>query len=470
MATSWLKPLHIGKRRSVSTAIQDIIGYADNPEKTNSGKLITGYGCDTRVADEEFVLSKRQYEHITGRRQSVQRDVIAYHTRQSFKPGELTPEEANMVGVELAMRFTKGKHAFVVCTHIDKEHLHNHVIFNSTTLDCTRKFNNFWGSTKALRRLSDLVCIEHGLSVIKNPKPRDKNEHYGTWLGDNRKPSYMSQIKATIDDVLAKAPVDFDVFLGMMEQTGIQYSYRANKLRFLAPGQNRPTRCDTLKGDYTERAIKERIEGVRSISSGGSIAKEHPVEKVNLLIDIQAKLQAGKGQGYEKWAKKFNLKEMAKTLNYLIENNLTEYTVLEEKSAAAAARFNDLSGRIKQVESRLSEISTLQKHISNYRRTREVYTQYRKSGYSKKFKAEHEGDILLHQTAKKAFDALDSEKLPSFKSLQTEYAALAAQKKKLYQEYRHAKDEMRALVTAKNNTDRILGIAPGGKEKDGLQR
>lgn len=444
--------------------------YVEHPRKTDNGKLISGHGCDTRVADEEFILAKRQYEHITGRQQRRHKDVIAYHTRQSFMPGEVTPEEANRIGMELAMRWTKGNHAFVVCTHIDKSHVHNHIIFNSTSLDCTRKFRNFWGSAKALRRLNDLVCLEHGLSVIKNPKPRDKTAHYGAWLGDEKKPSFHQTIRQTIDTVLEQSPPDFDSFLKLMEVGGIEVIRRGKRVNFRAPGQERSTRCDTLKGQYTEKAIRQRIEGVRTVASSGGTAREASGEKMNLLLDIQAKMQEGKGVGYERWAKKYNLKEMAKTLNFLIENKLTDYDVLTEKTAAATARFNEISGQIKTIETRLADISSLQKHISNYSRTREIYKQYRAAGYSKQFRAAHEGDILLHQTAKKAFDALGLKKLPTIKSLQTEYATLAAEKKKLYQGYRTAKEEMRALATAKSNADRILGTASGGKEKDQRQR
>lgn len=161
MATTRLMPLHIGKGRSVRTAISDIIEYAENPEKTDNGRLITSYQCDSRIADSEFLFLKRQYLIKTGRRRGSD-DVIAYQIRQSFVPGEIAPEEANRLGCELARRFTKGNHAFIVCTHIDKAHIHNHIIFNSTALDCTRKFRNFWGSTKAIHRLSDTICIENG--------------------------------------------------------------------------------------------------------------------------------------------------------------------------------------------------------------------------------------------------------------------------------------------------------------------
>ena len=184
MATTRIMPLHVGKGRTESRAISDIIDYVANPQKTDNGKLITGYACDSRTADAEFLLAKRQYIAATGRVRGTD-DVIAYHVRQSFRPGEITPEEANRLGVEFAKRFTKGNHAFVVCTHIDKSHIHNHIIWSSVSLEYDRKFRNFWGSTKAVRRLSDTICIENGLSIVENPKLHGKN--YNKWLGDQAK-------------------------------------------------------------------------------------------------------------------------------------------------------------------------------------------------------------------------------------------------------------------------------------------
>ena len=170
MATTRIMPLHVGKGRTESRAISDIIDYVANPKKTDNGRLITGYACDSRTADAEFLLAKRQYIAATGRVRGTD-DVIAYHVRQSFRPGEISPEEANRLGVEFARRFTKGNHAFVVCTHIDKSHIHNHIIWSSVSLEYDRKFRNFWGSTKAVRRLSDTICIENELSIVENPKP-----------------------------------------------------------------------------------------------------------------------------------------------------------------------------------------------------------------------------------------------------------------------------------------------------------
>ena len=190
MATTRLMPLHIGEGRSFSTAIEDIIDYVENPEKTDYGKLIYGFECDTRTADAEFTLAKRQYIHQTGRVRGAD-DVIAYHFRQAFKPGEVTPEEANQIGQELAMRLTKGNNAFIVCTHIDKHHVHNHIIVSAVNLECTKKFRNFWGSSWALRRISDKLCLEHGLSIVEDPKP--SRGHYGKWLGDGNNLIHASQ-------------------------------------------------------------------------------------------------------------------------------------------------------------------------------------------------------------------------------------------------------------------------------------
>lgn len=222
-------PLHVGKGRNISTAISDIIDYVENPQKTDFGKFIYGYECDTRLADAEFLLSKRQYANLTGRNQGAD-DVIAYHLRQAFKPGEVTPEEANQIGRELALKLTKGNHAFVVCTHVDKHHVHNHIIINSTTLDCQKKFRNFWGSTWAIRRMNDKLCLEHGLSIVENPKP--SREHYGTWLGNKKQPSFQEQIRIAIDAALEEKPKDFEELLQKLETAGLEVNRERKHLRF----------------------------------------------------------------------------------------------------------------------------------------------------------------------------------------------------------------------------------------------
>ena len=450
MATTRLMPLHIGEGRSFSTAIEDIIDYVENPEKTDYGKLIYGFECDTRTADAEFTLAKRQYINQTGRVRGAD-DVIAYHFRQAFKPGEVTPEEANQIGQDLAMRLTKGNNAFIVCTHIDKHHVHNHIIVSAVNLECNRKFRNFWGSSWALRRINDKLCLEHGLSIVEDPKP--SRGHYGKWLGDGNKPlSFQNQIRQAIDAALEQHPSTFDDFLKILEASGIEVTRRGKSVNFRVPGQKSRTRCNTLKGDYTEQAIRERIAGTYI----PSVQPKRSSSSVRMLIDIDAAMRAGKGAGYERWAKVFNVKQLAKAVAYLKEHGDMSYEDLQAKSQAMTSRFNELSTQIKDMESRLSQNGELQKQIVNYSKTRTVYIEYRKAGYSKKFRAEHEADILIHQAAKKYFDSLGVEKLPTIKALREEYAEVLEAKRKAYAEYKQIREEMRELQNVKANIDYLL--------------
>ena len=474
MATTRLMPLHTGKGRTVGQAISDIIDYSKNPQKTDNGRLITSWQCDSRIADAEFLFTKNQYIQKTGRVRGED-DVIAYHLRQSFVPGEITPEEANRLGCELAKRFTKGKHAYIVCTHIDKEHIHNHVIWNSTALDQTRKFRNFWGSTRAVRRLNDTICIENGYSIVKNPKRHGKS--YNKWLGDKKKPSHRERICAAIDDALAQKPESFDALLELLRQAG--YEIKGKKVPSLLGGeQQKSIRMDTLGAGYTPEDLRAVISGEKEHTPRKRRTETAAPEKRggNLLVDIQAKLQEGKGAGYARWATLFNLKQMAQTVAYLQDHQLLDYSVLSEKAAAASTQFNELSAKIKTAEARMAEIAVMRTHIINYAKTRDTYVAYRKAGYSKKFLAEHEADITLHKAAKKHFDELGIQKLPTVKSLQAEYAALMAEKKAAYAEYRKAREDMKELLTAKANIDRILELdevreEPNGtKEKEAEQR
>ena len=460
MATTRIIPLHIGKGRIESTAINQIIDYVANPQKTGNGKFITGYECDTRTVDAEFLLMKRQYIAVTGRVRGKD-DVIAYQVRQSFLPDEVTPEDANRIGVEFAKRFTKGNNAFIVCTHIDKAHIHNHIIWSAVNLNCDKKFRNFWGSTKAVRKLSDTICIENGLSIVENPKPHGKS--YNKWLGDKKKISHKELLRIAIDNALNKKPSNFDELLKLLEQSGYEINYRGKSITLKASDWKKSVRLNST--GYT---IDDLIYIISKVETK---ANKQPI-KVNLLVDIQAKLQAGKGIGYERWAKVFNLKQMAQTINYLSENGLLEYTQLEEKSKNIKENYNVLSQKIKDIEKRMSEIKILKTNIINYSKTRDVYIAYRKSGYSKKFLAENESDILLHRAAKKTFDEMGLKKLPTIKNLQSEYSTLIEEKKKLYSEYRQARDEMRQILTAKANIDRLIGTdtLENKKEKDYNQR
>ncbi len=455
-ATTRFIPLHTGKGRKAGKAISEIIDYVENPEKTDNGKLISSYECDSRIADAEFALSQRIYQTKSGREQK-ENDVIAYQIRQSFKPGEITPEEANRLGYELGMRFTKGQHAFIVCTHIDRCHIHNHIIFCSASLDCTKKFTNFWNSGKAIRRLSDIICIENGYSVIEEPKRR-RGLSYNRWQeqqGIENKTSHRDILRQAIDKALSQKPKDFDKLLKLLQTDNIEVNKRGKNWRLKAADWQQFVRLDSLGAGYAEAELA-------AVLATGQAIK--PKEKINLLVDIQRKLAEGKGGAYSRWASVFNLKQMAKTYNYLNENNLLSYEELAVKTAAASERYNELSGLIKIAEKRMAEIAVLKTHIINYAKTREVYVAYRQAGYSKKFASEHESALLLHKAAKQFFDEAGLKKLPTVKSLQAEYSRLLTDKKAAYGEYRQAREEMKELLTVKANVDSLLEI-DANKEK-----
>lgn len=451
--------MHHTAGKSILQCLSERIDYAKDEDKTADGELVSAYECDPETASSEFAISKREYFTLTGRRQ--EHDVIAYQIRQSFKPGEITAEEANRIGYEFAERFLKGNHAFIVCTHINRRHIHNHIIWNSTSLDCTRKFRNFWYSTNAVRKLSDLICTEHKLSVIENPKPHGLT--YDKWLGNNAKPSHREIVRAVIDDIVTKKPADFDAFLKLLEEQGFSVK-RGKHLTLMHTDFKKAIRLDSLGDGYTEADLRAVLSGEKEHTPKKRRNILTP-QKNTLLIDIEAKLHEGKGGGYERWAKVHNLKQMAQTVNYLREHDLLDYDELKKKSSDATTRFNDLSEQIKTAEKRMAEIAILKTHIINYSKTRDVYTAYRKSGYSQKYLAEHESDIILHKAAKKAFDDLGLEKLPTVKSLQAEYAELLTQKKAAYAEYRTARDEMKELLIHKANVEQILGKEPENEEK-----
>ena len=450
MATTRIISMHVGKGQTIAQMLKRSTEYGKNPKKTEQGDLIKAYACDPHTVDAEFLFSKRQYTAATGR--EPDNDVIIYQVRQSFKPGEITPEEANKVGYEFAERFLNGKHAFLVCTHTDKKHIHNHIYWNAITLDCTHKFRDFLGSGRAVARLSDTICIEHHLSVITNPK-RGVN-HYGKWLGDRAELTHRDLLRALIDNALVQEPADFDALLKLLMENGCEVKRRGKTISLRHPSKPGFIRLSSMPG-YTEAELRSVLAG----------EKEHePIQKRpqatektgTLLIDIEAKLQAGKGAGYERWAKVFNLKQMAQTYNYLREHDLLNYEELSAKTDDATTRFHALSAKIKASERRMAEIAVLRTHIVNYAKTRDVYVAYRKAGYSQKYRAEHETDILLHQAAKEAFNELGAKKLPTIKSLQEEYAKLLAEKKTAYAEYRTIRGEMRELLIHKQNVDRML--------------
>ena len=456
IAATRLIALHKNKGKSVVACLKSRTDYAQNPEKTEQGELVSSYECSPLTVDEEFMLSKRQYELATGRRQRS--DVIAYQIRQSFKPGEITAEEANKVGYELAMRFTKGKYAFIVATHTDREHIHNHIIYNSTALDSTRKFRDFLLSGLAVQRLSDLICLEHRLSVIeKKPyRERQKRTLYPP------KESNRDHLCSVLDNILAEKPKGYEDFLQKLEQQGYEVK-RGKYTSVKGKRQKRFIRFRTLGTGYSEEELKAVIAGE---AEHRPHQKQPPKEKpFNLLVDVQAKLAEGKNIGYARWAKKYNLKEMSKTLIFLQEKKIGSIKEMQERVDAATARYHELGDSIKAAETRMAEIAVLRTHIVNYAKTRPVYDAYRKAGYSKRFLENHRAEITLHKAAKTAFDEAKLKKLPKVKELDAEYSKLLTEKKAAYPDYRKAKDEMQELLRAQRNVELFFAEEKNTTEK-----
>ena len=282
MATTRLIALHQRKGKSIAHSLGERTDYAKNPEKTEKGELVTGYACDPMTADEEFLLQKRQYVHITGK--NPKHDIIAYQIRQSFKPGEISAEEANRVGYELGIRFTKGNYSFIVATHTDRAHIHNHIIFNSTSMDGTRKFKNYWLSGRTLQRISDMVCLENGLSVIE-PLPYSERPKRTTFP---ERESFREKICRDIDTILAKKPKDFPAFLQMLEAAGYEIKQGKN-IALRGKSQRRFIRLSSLGDGYAEADLLNVISGTRAHTPKSKYAKTE--QSVNVLLNVQQKLQ-----------------------------------------------------------------------------------------------------------------------------------------------------------------------------------
>ena len=430
---------------------------------------MSSYLCDPETAHAEFMLVKGQYQAETGR--TAEQGALCYQIRQAFPQGEVTPKEANRIGYETAMRWTKGKYQFFACTHTDKGHIHNHIYYNSTAYDRSRKFRNFIGSSFALRRLSDRVCLEHALSVVERPKLHSKGRflHYGQWQGEVRPPSQKEQIRCAIDTALSKRPADFADFLRRMEAVGFQVVHgRGGVISFRAPGHDRAARlrASTLGAGYGREDIQAVIDG-KAPTRTAPVRRAPTPRRVNLLIDIQERMRQGKGPAYERWAKVYNLKQMAAALQYLKEQQLYEYDDLAAKTDAATERFHTLAGDIQQTEAELSRVSDLMAAVVQYAKTRPAFDGYKAAKYSRKYLAEHEAELADYRAAKATMaELLGGEKLPKMDVLKEKRRQLAARKKALYLEYRKAQQDMRELVAVKGSVDHLRGLTDNQRNKE----
>lgn len=421
------------------------IAYILNPEKTDEKLLVSSYGCASETAAREFEWTRK----IAEQKGMNPVRIIARHVIQSFEIGEITPELAHEIGKQFADEILGGKYEYVLTTHIDKDHVHNHLIFNAVDFVNYHAYKSYKRIYYDMREVSDRLCKENGLSVI--PPSQNKGMGYKEYTEAKRGTSWKQKLKQTIDRLVITAK-DYDDFLRLMQEAG--YEIKTGKyISFRAKGQERFTRSKTIGENYTEERIKERIAGRTPRRS----QRQTTPKGISLIGDIQERIRLIDSKGYEYKAKLTILKEAARTLNYLTENNLLQYADLEKKVEDVHSSYDRIGKELKGVEARLREVQPLIKNISNYQRLKPVYDAFQKAKDKPGFKAKHEAELVIFEAARSTLLAMQGdEKLPSLKTLQAEQAQLFEEQERLYAERNRFKKEAKQIETIKSNVDTFL--------------
>ena len=421
------------------------IAYILNPEKTDEKLLVSSYGCASETAAREFEWTRK----IAEQKGMNPVRIIARHVIQSFEIGEVTPELAHEIGKQFADEILGGKYEYVLTTHIDKDHVHNHLIFNAVDFVDYHAYKSYKRIYYDMREVSDRLCKENGLSVI--PPSQNKGMGYKEYTEAKRGTSWKQKLKQTIDRLVITAK-DYDDFLRLMQEAG--YEIKTGKyISFRAKGQERFTRSKTIGENYTEERIKERIAGRTPRRS----QRQTTPKGISLIGDIQERIRLIDSKGYEYKAKLTILKEAARTLNYLTENNLLQYADLEKKVEDVHSSYDRIGKELKGVEARLREVQPLIKNISNYQRLKPVYDAFQKAKDKPGFKAKHEAELVIFEAARSTLLAMQGdEKLPSLKTLQAEQAQLFEEQERLYAERNRLKKEAKQIETIKSNVDTFL--------------
>jgi len=512
MAATRIMTVHPSEELGAAQTVKAVMDYVMNPEKTNGGTLITGFECNIEIAADDFMFMRDEYIFNTGRSQG-KNEILVYHIRQSFVPGEITDvDKVNKLGYELALELTGGNHAFIVCTHTDRPHLHNHIIISAVNLDCDRKFRNEFMSYKRVEQISNRITAENNLHVITNPN-----------LSKGTKNRYRAQTKrdglaVMIDKILtADPPKDFDDLLKRLEKSGCKIRRRGKTISVQPPGAERYFRFKAgkkgLPDGYDEESLRKKIVDIQAglqndlrsdfearmeninggvhadaerVNSFSSVEDKEipPTEeipeagqapeptikithdrKINLLIDIENSIKAQNSPGYERWAKGFNLQQAAETLLFLQTNNLTDMEDLTQAADQAQTEYDALQKRIDAADRRIKEVNILQKHIGAYRKNSVMYSQYLRSKRNPQFRKDNEKAIATVEEAKAYFDSLGLDNLPAIKELKAEYTALSQEKNNCYQARNELRKSVFDLQSAKKNVEMLLGIEtePDGK-------
>ena len=435
----------VTKIKAIRGTLSKAIAYILNPEKTDEKLLVSSYGCASETAAREFEWTRK----IAEQKGMNPVRIIARHVIQSFGIGEVTPELAHEIGKQFADEILGGKYEYVLTTHIDKDHVHNHLIFNAVDFVDYHAYKSYKRIYYDMREISDRLCKENGLSVI--PPSQNKGMGYKEYTEAKRGTSWKQKLKQTIDRLVITAK-DYDDFLRLMQEAG--YEIKTGKyISFRAEGQERFTRSKTIGENYTEERIKERIAGRTPRRS----RKQTTPNGISLIGDIQERIRLIDSKGYEHKAKLTILKEAARTLNYLTENNLLQYADLEKKVEDVHSSYDRIGKELKGVEARLREVQPLIKNISNYQRLKPVYDAFQKTKDKPGFKAKHEAELVIFEAARSTLLAMQGdEKLPSLKTLQAEQQRLLEEQHRLYDERAKLKKDVKQIETIKSNVDTFL--------------
>ena len=441
----------VTKIHPIKSTLKKALDYIENTDKTEDKMLVSSFGCSYETADIEFEMLLAQ---------AIQKgNNLAHHLIQSFAPGEATPEQAHEIGKQLADEVLQGKYSYVLTTHIDKGHVHNHLIFCAVDMVNHRKYNSNRQSYAYIRRTSDRLCQENGLSVVKPGKAKGKT--YAEWDAQKKGKSWKAKLKIAIDAAIPQAK-DFDGFLRLMEAQGYEVkqgkyiSFRA-LADGLRPGQERFTRCKTLGEDYTEERITQRIKGI-AIDRG---PRRRSAREISLRTALEDSIKAQQSAGYARWAKLHNLKQAANSLNFITEHQIDSYEGLESRMAEISAANDAAASALKDTECRLGDIALQIKNLSAYKQLRPVALELRNTKDKAAFRRQHESQLILYEAAAKSLKEAGVKKLPNLYALKAEYKKLDEERERLSEQYNEVKKELKEYGIIKQNVDSILRVTPG---------
>ena len=455
MATTRIMSIHVNKGKTAAQCIGERLDYIMNPDKTDGRRWVSSHGCSPETAADEFMLYRQQYRIITGRTQKS--EVIAYHIRQAFLPGEITPELANRIGRALASQLTGNQNAFVVATHTDKHHVHNHIIICSTAMDCRRKYRDVKFSRKDVAQLSDALCREHGLTVVTDPQ--DRAVSYDRWQGNQRKLTSRDHLRMMIDAALRLQPDGFDALMQMLEDAGCLIK-RGAQISIRPPEGKRYIRLDTLGPEYDEAALRRTLNGdhvhIPKVPRG-----DYNESQVKLLVDIEAKLRSGqvRSAGYMVWAERNNIDARAQTVIYLKEHGIGSLDELNDRIAKMQTAQRSQRSAVRNAQSRMKEINQLRKAIRDYRRTKDTYAQFRESGWSSEFYEAHRQEIEDFKSAQAVY-SMHEGRMPTLTELSAEYDRLKEQIRAEKTALEEMKPSITALKRTRHNCDLLLRDSP----------